>query len=211
MRPTIIITLIFAVIQINVHATMATKSGNAMLQGTGNLVMDMTRTVEWTRDANLAQTLCKAGHPLWTSFDPSHIKNGTGRTGDEICRQEGRMNWYEARAWIKHLNTNAYLGHRDWRLPRISYGDQSCSDLVELDSAPVAIGYGCRNSEPGHLHAVLGSNLGNFMNLDEGLYWSETELSSNTSLAGVFDIKTNWQDAEGKTSDLLHVWPVHSL
>ncbi len=211
MRSTVIIALIFTVIQINVHATLAMKTQDSPTIDMARLVLDKTGTVEWMPDANLVTTLCKSGHPLLSSFDPSLVANGTGRNMAEICSQEGRMNWYEAKAWIRHLNQNAYLGYTNWRLPEISPRDSSCSELAELDNTTVTFGFGCRNGEPGRLHAVLGSNIGRLTNLDEGMYWSETVLAEDDSLAGVFDVKTNWQDAEGKTSDLLHVWPVRSL
>ena len=211
MRSTIIIALIFTIIQINVHATLATRIHDSPSVGMTQLVPDKDHTVEWMPDANLVKTLCKSGHPLLSSFDPSHVAKGTGRSMGEICSQEGRMNWYEASAWIRHLNRHAYLGHSDWRLPEVSSDDSSCSELVELDNATVTFGFGCRHGEPGRLHAVLGHNIGRFMNLDEGMYWADSILGIDDSLAGVFDIKTNWQDAEGKTSDLLGVWPVRSL
>jgi hypothetical protein len=211
MRNTIFIALIFTVIQINVHATLGTGAGDKLLQGSGDLVADMGHSVEWVRDANLVQTMCDTNHPLLASFDPTLVEHGTGRTMADICAQEGRMNWYEAKAWIRHLNANTYLGYTNWRLPEVSHGDSSCSELAEIDDATVSFGYGCRNSEPGRLHAMLGSYIDHFVNLDEHLYWAETELAANPSLAGVFGVKANWQDVEAKTSDLLHVWPVHSL
>ncbi|BAO45722.1 Lcl domain-containing protein [Thiolapillus brandeum] len=213
MRNSIIIAVIFLVIQINVHATLGTVPQNGLQLNGEHLIEDQTLSLEWTRDANLAKTLCNNQDPVWTSFDPSLVAQGTGRTASEICAQDGRMNWYEAEAWLQHLNANHYLGHSNWRMPEISYQDSSCSEQVVMNqsSTPVAIGHSCTNGEPGHLKAALSSYRSTLKNLGDQIYWSATELASNNTLVGVFGIDNDWQDAEDKTSDLLPVWPVHSL
>ncbi|WP_456444505.1 Lcl domain-containing protein [Thiolapillus sp.] len=213
MKPSIIIAIIFLVIQINVHATLGTVPYNGLQLNGEQLIEDQTLSLEWTRDANLAKTLCNNQDPLWIGFDPTKVVQGTGRTGSEICTDGGRMNWYEAQAWLKHLNDHNYLGHSNWRLPEISYQDASCSDQVVLSSADVSvsIGRGCKNGEPGHLKAALNDYRNTFKNFGDQIYWSSTELAADKTLAGVFGIENDWQDAEEKTSDLLPVWPVHSL
>ena len=213
MKLSIIIALIFLTIQINVHATLGTApQGRLQLNGE-HLIKDQTLSLEWTRDANLAKTLCNNQDALWTSFDPTTVAQGTGRTASEICANDGRMNWYEARAWLKHLNAHRYLGHSNWRLPEISYQDASCSDQIAVSDAKVSvsIGHGCKNGEPGHLKAALDDYQNTFKNFGDQIYWSRTELAVDRTLTGVFGIEIDWQDAEGKTSDLLPVWPVHSL
>lgn len=213
MKPSIIIAIMFLVIQINVHATLgAAPQGGLQLNGE-HLIKDQKLSLEWTRDANLAKTLCDRQDALWSSFDPTAVADGTGRTASQICADDGRMNWYEAQAWLKHLNTHHYLGHSNWRLPEISYQDASCSDQVVLSdtNTPVSIGRGCNAGEPGHLKAALEEYRDIFRNFGDQIYWSGTELATDHALAGVFGIENDWQDAEDKTSDLLPVWPVHSL
>ncbi|WP_456413642.1 Lcl domain-containing protein [Thiolapillus sp.] len=228
MKNTILSVMIFGIIQLNVHATVATAQATSLTMVNEDLVLDQALAVEWARDANLVKTMCDARHPLWQSFEPEAIALGTHRNRDEICSQDGVMNWYEARAWISHLNKHAFLGYNNWRLPRTRQSDASCSHqfINEQPQASFSFGHGCRNSELSHLfHASLGNpagknkackqdcltNAGPFRNLSESMYWSGTEISFDSSMVGVFDLGRSWQDAENKTSDLLHVWPVRSL
>jgi len=229
MKYSLISALVFGVIQINVHATVSTAAAGEFDLVGKHLVADRDIAVEWTRDANLVKTMCENDNLLWKNFDPHTVKQGTGRSNTEICAQGGRMNWYEAKAWIEVLNKHAYLGHSNWRLPRIQQQDSSCSLHIQGDTAgnTASLGHGCRNSEPGHLfHASLGNPVnegsscqnnscltyqGPFNNLSGNMYWTDTEISFDNSLVGVFDPARDWQDAEQKTSDLLQVWPVHSL
>ncbi len=213
MKNSIIIAAIFMVVQINVHATLGARPDHQLLLSGPHLIKDAALSLEWTRDANLAKTLCQSGDPLWKSFDPTRIPGSTGRSASEICAQEGRMNWYEANAWLDHLNTNRYLGYSNWRMPQISYQDSSCSEQVTLEATgeTVALGSGCMTGEPGNLKSALNDYQNSFANLEEQLFWSGTELATDSRLVGVFGVRNDWQDAEDKSSDLLPVWPVHSL
>ncbi len=228
MKNTILSAMIFGIIQINVHATISTAQASSLKMVNEDLVLDQSLAVEWARDANLVKTLCDAKHPLWQSFEPEAVILGTGRSQTNICQQDGRMNWHEAKAWISHLNRHEFLGYSNWRLPRTKQSDSSCSYRFEKEHSQeyFSFGHGCKNSELSHLsHNSLGSpankgkecrqdclaKTGPFRNLSDSMYWSGTEISFDSSLVGVFDIGNNWQDAESKTSDLLYVWPVRSL
>ncbi len=228
MNHTLISALAFGVVQMFGQAVLsAASAGEPQVVGR-HLVADRDMAVEWTRDGNPAKTLCSNGSALWKSFDPASVEQGTGRSAAEICAQNGLMNWYEAKAWVEVLNKHAYLGHSDWRLPRIRQRDPSCSLHVRLDREDhiVSLGHGCLNSEPGHLFhvsldnpACKGSayqddclvNHGPFSNLSGNMYWTDTEITFDRSLVGVFAPGSDWQDAEKKTSDLLVVWPVRDL
>ncbi|WP_456377798.1 Lcl domain-containing protein [Thiolapillus sp.] len=224
MKNTILSAMIFGIIQINVHATIATQASSLKMVNE-DLVLDQSQAVEWARDAKLVKTMCDAKHPLWQSFTPETITQGTNRSRAEICQQDGMMNWYEASAWISHLNQHEFLGYSNWRLPRTKQSDASCSYRFENEHSQeyFSFGHGCKNSE---FSQLLFSSLGNqskecrqdcltkagpFRNVSDAMYWSGTEVSFDSSLVGVFDIGANWQDAENKSSDLLHVWPVRSL
>ncbi|WP_456373789.1 hypothetical protein, partial [Thiolapillus sp.] len=65
--------------------------------------------------------------------------------------------------------------------------------------------------EPGNLKSALNDYQNSFANLEEQLFWSGTELATDSRLVGVFGVRNDWQDAEDKSSDLLPVWPVHNL
>ncbi len=228
MKNTILTAMIFGIIQINVHATISSGQASSLKMVNEDLVLDQSLAIEWARDAKLAKTMCDTGHPLWQSFKPETVALGTDRSRADICLQDGMMNWYEASAWISHLNKHAFLGYSDWRLPHTRQSDTTCSHRFEseLSQEYFTFGSGCKNSELSHLfHSSLGNpanrgreckqdcltNPGPFRNVSDSMYWSGTEISFDSSLVGVFDIGSDWQDAENKTSDLLHVWPVRSL
>ncbi len=224
MNNAVISAMIFGIIQINVHATMSSAQATNLKMVNEDLVLDQSLAVEWTKDANLVKTMCENNHPLWRSFDPEAVEQGTGRNRQAICSHNGMMNWHEAKAWISHLNTHAFLGYSNWRLPHTEQADETCSYSLDNENPreQMSFGYGCRNSELGHLlYASLGgaineqdkplSKTGPFQNVAEYRYWSDTELSFDRSMVGVFDIGSGWQDAVNKTADLLQVWPVRSL
>ncbi len=72
-----------------------TVSANAALTDNGNGTVTQTRNdgsiLMWLKDANYAKT---------SGYD-----------------SDGRMTWYQAKAWINSLNTSNYLGYNNWRLP----------------------------------------------------------------------------------------------
>lgn len=226
MNTTVISAMIFGIIQINVHATLASAHATNLKNVNEDVVLDPSSNIEWTKDANLAKTLCDNQHILWQSFDPTSVDKGTGRSASTICEQGGKMNWYEAKAWISHLNVHHFLGYSDWRMPQINQHDSTCSMQINLSPSDKAIGVGqgCMNSEISHLmHDSLNNprnklgrcsqnscptDTGPFYNIPQDLYWSDTEIVADSSLVGVFSAQGDWQDAEEKTSDLLHVWPI---
>lgn len=215
MKYTVISALIVGIVQVNVYATISHQSNSPLLTVRDGLVLDNSAAINWTEDANLVSTLCHSNHPLWKSFNPASVHNNSGRDADEICAQNGRMNWYEAQAWVSHLNNHSYLHHNDWRLPNVDLHDPSCSVQLGQDHSRLSVSFGqhCSNGELARLRQLAFNNEGSshyFNNLDGNVYWSNTELSFNNSLAGTFDLQADWQDAEGKTSDLLQVWAVHS-
>jgi hypothetical protein len=217
MKYTAISTLIIGIIQVNVYATVPKNQTNTLQAIADNLVLDSSFAIEWTKDANAVKTMCEANHPLWQSFNPAGVAHNSGRNLGEICAQDGLMNWYEANAWISHLNSNSYLGRNDWRLPGVDLSDPTCSVQLGVPDSQLSASFGqdCANSELGHLYQTAFYNTTEnnryFSNLSGTTYWSNTELPLNQSLVGTFDLQEGWQDAVEKSSDLLHVWPVHAL
>ncbi len=96
-------------------------------------VYDGTLGISWLQDANMVKTMCDPPvDPLWTSFDLStitddpstpHTEQASGLDKPTICAQLGSLNWYEAEAWIAHLNANNYLGINSWRQPKVEPPD----------------------------------------------------------------------------------------
>ncbi len=217
MKYTILSALIIGIIHANVYATLSHHKANPLQEINEHQVADNSFSVAWTRDANSVKTLCDSNHPLWQSFNLEGISHNSGRSSEQICAENGVMNWYEANAWISHLNSNSYLGHTDWRLPSVDLNDPACS--VHIGSADAqrsaSFGQGCSNSELGHLYQTVLSTPSHkstlFTHLSDATYWSSSELPINHSLVGIYDLEGGWQDAVGKSSDLLNVWPIHSL
>jgi hypothetical protein len=85
---------------------------------------------------------------------------------------DGLMSYTEAQAWIAALNAANYLGVNDWRLPSTAIPDVGCGDQTYF------FGYGCVESEMGHLHELNGVTTvtpAPFTNVQFGYYWSATQ------------------------------------
>ena len=126
------------------------------------LVGDTTLGVSWLKDAGLVKSSCEANDTLWQAFDPESVPGSSGRTKAQICGLEGRLNWYEAQAWIALLNARNYLGYNDWRLPVVGpvngvrfeyrFVYDGSTDLGYNISAPGSAYPGSTSSELAHLH-----------------------------------------------------------
>jgi len=133
----------------------------------------------WTADANLATS---------ATF---------GVTG---INANGTMTWDKAQEWIAAMNTANYGGANDWRFwsARNSDGSHPC------------FGFNCTDSELGHLFYVEGgltagspitdssALTGVFTNLQDGLYWSNTEIASDPNLAWLFHTGNGSQGSDYK-------------
>ena len=103
-----------------VALSSAVPTHAALTPGAPGLINDTTLNITWLQDANLVKTSCDANNALWQAFDPSALPapEQSGRTKSDICNTDnGRLNWYEAEAWIGIMNAQSYLGYSDWRQP----------------------------------------------------------------------------------------------
>lgn len=201
----------------------------AALDDLGNgLVNDTTQDITWLKDANLVKTSCDADNALWQAFEPSSVANNSGRSKAAICGDNGRLNWYEAEAWVAVLNTQNYLGHSDWRQPATGQPDPTCSGYTD-DGVDNDSGYRCEGSELGHLFNVtLGNpndldddcyssapdrclqNKGPFDHFQPSIYWSGTEYAPAPTGAWFFITGDGIQDRYAKGFPNGYVWPVRS-
>ncbi len=132
------------------------------VQGNGT-VYDSVQDISWDQDGNAVKTLCDANDAIWTSFVPPAPPEGSGRDLAAICAANGRLNWFEAEAWVAHLNGSLYKGIADWRQWTVTQPDPTCSIQVPQWSE----GYRCTGSELGHLfNALPPAGLGNPNQLD---------------------------------------------
>lgn len=194
------------------------------VQGNGT-VYDSVQDISWDQDGNAVKTLCDANDPIWQAFDPSVVSNNSDRTHTEICDDDGRLNWFEAEAWVAHLNAQSYKGIANWRQWTVAQPDPSCSNQTD-DTPPQGFGYRCTGSEMGHLLNVAAPNgLGNtnhlsdacspncltntgpFANFRSFAYWSGMEFAPNSLLAWGFYAHFGYQGYSGKDFQF-YVWAV---
>lgn len=209
----------------------AVPANAALTPGASGLINDTTLNITWLQDANLVKTSCDANNALWQAFDPSALPapEQSGRTKSDICNTwDGRLNWYEAEAWIGIMNAQSYLGYNDWRQPVITQPDATCS---LADPSGQNYGFRCTGSELGHLFNVsLGNpneldnscfgvdrfgvdpyclqNTGPFSNMQSFGYWSGTEYAPLPANAWSFYTSYGLQGTASKASSDLSVWPV---
>lgn len=100
----------------------------------GRAFYDACLDVTWLADANLA-----AARPL----------------GVAGIAADGSMQWPVARAWVQALNTSAYLGRSDWRLPLVRPLNGSTYQLSgpDLDNRTGKLDLGFNISAPGSRYA----------------------------------------------------------
>lgn len=181
----------------------------------GQAYYDSALDITWLADANLADT------------------NDFGVTGIGF---NGTMTWGKANEWISAMNTAAYLGAGDWRLPFITDTGASGCDLaftgtdcgwnVQTKSGSTVY------SEMAHLFydtlANTGeydtggtftgcagfpnnclTNTGPFSNLQANYYWTGAEYAPDTENAWEFNFGASSQYFELKSSGL-YAWAVRS-
>jgi len=190
------------------------------------LVSDTAQDITWLKDGNLIKTSCDTDNALWQAYDPESIAGSSGRTKTQICDDGGRPNWYEGEAWIAVLNDQNYLGYSDWRQPATGQPDPTCSD----GNIVADYGYGCTNSEMGHLHSVrapdgLGNpddfsddcgsecmlSTGPFENM-QGSYWSGTDYPQRPDFAWRYAFSSGHQTGIFKFQEnsSFYIWAVRS-
>ncbi len=189
-------------------------------------VYDSVQDISWDQDGNAVKTLCDANDSIWQTFDPTVVANNSGRTKPQICNDDGRLNWFEAEAWVAHLNAQSYKDITNWRQWAVTQPDSTCSNQTG-DTPPQGFGYRCTGSEMGHLFNVaapdgLGNpnqldntcspncliNTGPFANFRQSVYWSGTEFAPNPAFAWNFNASFGTQGNGGDGSLQLYVWAV---
>ena len=196
-------------------------AAQAELHDRGNgLIYDDVLDITWLQDANLFKTLCDAGDPLATDFDPLGAA-----TASDLCNNNGRMGQGEAERWVEHLNANSYLGYQDWRqweVPTPS-DDPGCS-LQDTDADGTDYGHNCSASEMGNLFNVTLSNpkygsggcppdclpdSGPFINIQQGEpYWSGTLFKQVGNWSFSFPTRYQLPGVYYFVPPLFHVWAV---
>jgi hypothetical protein len=177
----------------------------------GAAYYDTVLDITWIANANLADT------------------NDFGVTG---INANGSMTWDKAVEWIAAMNTAAYLGKSDWRLPAVTdtgspgcdwsdYGGTDCSYYPDLSTGEMAhlyyatLGnagaYDTNNNETGCADGPSGclTNTGPFSNLQPDYYWSGTTSAADAFEAWFFAFYDGYQ-APGNRPLPQYAWAVRS-
>ncbi len=165
---------------------------------------DTVLDITWLANANLADT------------------NAFGVSG---INADGTMNWAKANEWIAAMNSAAYLGISDWRLPTVTdtgtsgcnfaYTGTDCGYNVDLSTGEMAhMFYSTLGNLAYYNTSGSGSqpgwgltNTGPFSNLKPNYYWSGTTYAPNPSLAWVFLFGSGYQDGYDKSGSY-YAWAV---
>ena len=143
-----------------------------------NTVADNLTRLIWAPDANLMVTR-----------DP--------KFDTDLTVNNGRVTWQHALDYVALLNSEAYLGYKDWRLPNIN-------ELESLRDRRYF--HPCISNTKG---AAKCSNSGDpFTNVMSDDYWSSTSYAANTTLAWVVDMLGGYVYFGTKRSNFYYVWPV---
>jgi hypothetical protein len=187
----------------------ALTPGGSDYQGYYDDVLNIT----WMADANLAAS---------NSFGVT----GICTTALSFCDGAGTMSWITAQSWIGAMNTAAYLGTNDWRLPTVkdtgalgcviyAFNGTNCGYNVSLSTSEMAHMFHSTlgnlayyNSSGSGTHLGWGlTNTGPFSNLQPYFYWSGTEYAPDPNDAWDF---TFYDGAQGYSSKaiLAYAWAV---
>jgi len=154
----------------------ATSTHAILIQRTPDLIYDTHFDITWLLDANYAAST--TGIPGFPGF----------------------MTWDRANSFVGEMNAGTIenFGFTNWRLPTTMQPDLSCS----LQLGTFGFLGGCIGSEMGHLYNIDGvtaATPGPFRNLQNFVYWSGTELTSNRVHAWEFDFTSGDQGTLNKT------------
>jgi len=106
----------------------------------------------------------------------------------------GKKTWYEAADYVNCLNTSAYLGHNDWRIPSVKELSRLISKIAKTNKIE-------------HNYDIAGPKLKElgFKNIKPSLYWSSV---ATNEVALVVEVLTNGRFHPVGKLNTLYVWPV---
>lgn len=124
---------------------LAANLAQAALHDQGNgMIYDDVLNITWQQNANLAAS---------NTFGVSGIN------------ADGTMSWTTAQSWIAAMNAANYLGHHDWRLPKLTPVNRVSFNYANSDIGTTDFGQNISgtNSELGYMFYI---NLGNHGDCD---------------------------------------------
>jgi hypothetical protein len=138
-------------------------------------------------------------------YETPNIENPSGvhaLTSADFDTVLNRATWYGGHAFIKHLNSIAYQGFTDWRLPTTNpdvafsagYPDGLEGNPPMSSSEMATLFYGQLGQVRGqYLSVVHNDNYYLFRNINDFAHWSGTELGGRPEMAWFFNAYSGWQ------------------
>ena len=169
-----------AVLSISVLIATNANAG-LILSADGQTVYDSSNSIVWLANSDLAAT---------NTFKLPSCQTEAIPSSQPCVNTNGSMTYQSAQQWVQRMNAAAYLGHSDWQLPISPNTDNSCSSTGPMP-AKNSFGFYCAGNALGNLYYQLGladpqpvvlqqsNTVGQFNNLQPGLYWSDTLSSHN--------------------------------
>ena len=143
-----------------------------------NTVTDNLTGLMWTKNANLMLTR----DPNWNATDVDALLHLFFRDTTRI----GIVTWQLALDYVAKLNTEAYLNHKDWRLPTI----EELEGLVDRSQHSPALPVG---------HPFIDV---------KSCYWTSCTCVSNTDDAWIIGMGRGFVSVNNKSGNHYYVWPV---
>ena len=169
---------------------LGTNLAQASLIADGpGLVYDNVANVTWSSDANLFATMYATDHNLInqiiaavpTVHDTPNFYDNAGAGNYNLSTADfsnsGGMDWWGGMAWVKYLDSTNYLGHSTWMLPT-TY-DQTCFGNCTNSMLGELFYTGLGGTAGQSIITTHNSNYGLFTNIQNYVYWSGTEYTSN--------------------------------
>jgi hypothetical protein len=164
-QPLLSLGILLIATSFNINASLTSYASASNV----GLVYSSVSEITWTQDANLFKTMYDEDNSLVSQI--SNRTTGPQKTSEtyDFNPETGQMSWFGAQAFVDYLNSIAYAGSSEWRLPK------GGSDIQH--------GYNQTNTEMGQLFytelsGVAGSSIPDtsaFDNEQEQGYWFDND------------------------------------
>jgi hypothetical protein len=189
---------------LSAHAALTSVDG-----GLG--VYDSTNNVTWASNANLFASQYSNVSTIVT--DANSANGGAGLASGMVFAgnfsSTGQMTWAAANAWVYYLDVTNYGNSTHWALPTtvdsassIGFPDGAAGHPSQSSSQMAQLFYGGLGqvavfSITTTNNGAAGYNL--FSNVQNGLYWSGTQLSAVPASAWIFSAHNGGQNGNSKS------------
>ncbi len=249
-QPLLVAGLMMSAASLNAHAALTSYSGNG-----ADFVYSSLDNITWTADGNLFQTMASSyadGAAAFVNAVIASVPDGKindtpnvydtpansgyhALTNADFNTTTGKVDWFGAQAFTTYLNSIAYGGSNQWRLPTVTdtglagcnyavsgtdcgYNmDTSTGEMAKLyyDELEAKAYYDSNGIGPQSGYNILGTSasadtsgsVGPFSNAHTHAYWSETEYSPDPVFTWTFFTRNGNQTYSGKYNQF-YAWAV---